>query len=32
VLVTACHGMGLTDVEQYGSLDTGAGPVPGVLV
>jgi hypothetical protein len=32
VLVTACHAMGLTDVEQYGSLDTGAGPVPGVLV
>jgi hypothetical protein len=32
VLVTACHAMGLTDVNEYGSLDTGSGPVPGVLV
>jgi hypothetical protein len=32
VLVTACHAMGLTDVMDYGSLDTGSGPVPGVLV
>ena len=31
VLVTACHAMGLTDVETYGSLDRGAGPLPGVL-
>ncbi|NUO52046.1 MAG: DUF1552 domain-containing protein, partial [Polyangiaceae bacterium] len=32
VLVTACHAMGLTEIETYGSLDTGAGPVPGVLI
>jgi hypothetical protein len=32
VLVSACHAMGLKDQEQYGSLDTGAGPVPGLLI
>ncbi|WP_053232338.1 DUF1552 domain-containing protein [Sandaracinus amylolyticus] len=31
VLVTACHAMGLNDVETYGSLDRGAGALPGVL-
>jgi hypothetical protein len=30
-LVTACHAMGLTDIESYGSLDNDTGPVPGVL-
>ncbi len=32
VLVSACHAMGLTNVEQYGSLDTGSGPLPGLFV
>ncbi|MBC8069173.1 MAG: DUF1552 domain-containing protein [Deltaproteobacteria bacterium] len=32
VLVSACHAMGLTDVMQYGSLDTGMGPLPGLFV
>jgi hypothetical protein len=32
VLVSACHAMGLLDVEQYGSLDTGSGPLPGLFV
>lgn len=32
VLVTAFHAMGFTDVNQYGSLDMGNGPLPGVLV
>jgi hypothetical protein len=32
VLVSACHAMGLKDQEQYGSLDTGAGPVPGLFI
>lgn len=32
VLVTAMHAMGLTETEQFGSLDQGAGPLPGVLV
>jgi hypothetical protein len=32
VLVTACHAMGLTDTATYGSLDTGTGAIPGVLV
>jgi hypothetical protein len=32
LLVSACHAMGLTDVEQYGSLDTGSGPIPGLFV
>lgn len=32
MLVSACHAMGLTDVEQYGSLDTGSGPIPGLFV
>jgi hypothetical protein len=32
VLVSACHAMGLTDVDQYGSLDTGTGPLPGLFV
>lgn len=31
MLVSACHAMGLTEVEQYGSLDTGTGPIPGLL-
>lgn len=31
VLVTACHAMGQTDVETYGSLDRGVGPIPGIL-
>jgi len=32
VLVSACHAMGMTGVDQYGSLDTGAGPLPGLFV
>jgi hypothetical protein len=32
MLVSACHAMGLTDVDTYGSLDTGSGPVPGLFV
>jgi Protein of unknown function (DUF1552) len=32
VLVSACHAMGLTDVTQYGSLDTGMGALPGLFV
>jgi hypothetical protein len=32
MLVSACHAMGLTDVETYGSLDTGSGPLPGLFV
>lgn len=31
MLVSACRAMGLAD-EQYGSLDTGAGPIPGLFV
>jgi len=31
VLVTALHGMGLTDIQKYGSTDTGSGPLSGVL-
>jgi hypothetical protein len=31
VLVSACHAMGLTDVDKYGSLDTGSGPLPGLF-
>jgi hypothetical protein len=31
VLVTAMHAMGLTDVETYGSTDSGSGPLSGVL-
>jgi hypothetical protein len=31
VLVSACHAMGLPD-QEYGSLDTGAGPVPGLFL
>jgi hypothetical protein len=31
MLVSACHAMGLAD-QQYGSLDTGAGPIPGLFV
>jgi hypothetical protein len=31
VLVSACHAMGLKD-EKYGSLDAGAGPVPGLFI
>jgi len=30
-LVTALHGLGLTDIESYGSTDEGSGPIPGVL-
>ncbi|MCA9618658.1 MAG: DUF1552 domain-containing protein [Myxococcales bacterium] len=32
MLVSACHAMGLTEVQSYGSLDTGAGPIPGLFV
>lgn len=32
MLVSACHAMGLTDVQQYGSLDTGTGPIPGLFI
>jgi hypothetical protein len=32
VLVSACHAMGLTDVESYGSLDTGSGPLSGLFL
>jgi len=32
VLVSACHAMGLTDIAQYGSLDAGSGPLPGLFV
>jgi len=32
MLVTACHAMGLTDVQTHGSLDTGSGPIPGLLI
>lgn len=32
MLVSACHAMGLTDVETYGSLDTGSGPLPGLFI
>ena len=31
VLVTACHAMGLTDVQKFGSLDNGSGPLAGLL-
>lgn len=31
VLVTALHASGITDVESYGSIDTGSGLLPGVL-
>jgi hypothetical protein len=31
VLVTACHAMGLTQTEKYGSLDNASGPLPGLL-
>lgn len=31
MLVSACHAMGLTDVETYGTLDTGSGPLPGLF-
>jgi hypothetical protein len=31
VLVSACHAMGLTATAQYGSLDTGSGPLPGLF-
>ena len=32
VLVSACHAMGLTDVDTYGTLDTGTGPLPGLFL
>lgn len=32
VLVSACHAMGLTDVQSYGTLDTGTGPLPGLFL
>lgn len=32
MLVSACHAMGLTNVQQYGSLDNGDGPIPGLFV
>jgi hypothetical protein len=31
LLVTACHALGVTDVETYGSLDNDEGPLPGIL-
>ena len=31
VLVSACHAMGLTDVDKYGSLDMGSGPLSGLF-
>lgn len=31
VLVSAHHHMGLTNVQKYGSLDTGTGPLTGIL-
>jgi hypothetical protein len=31
VLVSALHAMGITDVEKYGSLDNGEGPLSGLL-
>ncbi|MEJ7732316.1 MAG: DUF1552 domain-containing protein, partial [Polyangiaceae bacterium] len=31
VLVSACHAMGLTEVDKYGSLDMGSGPLPGLF-
>lgn len=32
VLVSACHAMGLKDQKQYGTLDSGEGPVPGLFI
>jgi hypothetical protein len=31
VLVTACHAMGLTQAEKFGTLDNGSGPLTGLL-
>ena len=31
LLVTACHAMGVSDVETFGSLDDGDGPLSGIL-
>jgi hypothetical protein len=31
LLVSACHAMGLNETETYGSLDRGAGPIPGLF-
>ena len=31
VLVSACHAMGVEDVEKFGSLDNGGGPLAGLL-
>jgi hypothetical protein len=31
VLVSACHAMGLTQTEKYGSLDNASGPLSGLL-
>jgi hypothetical protein len=31
VLVTACHAMGLTQIEKFGALDNGSGPLSGLL-
>jgi hypothetical protein len=31
VLVSACHAMGLTETEKYGSLDDASGPLAGLL-
>jgi hypothetical protein len=31
VLVTALEAMGITDVEKYGTTDTGSGGLPGAL-
>ena len=32
LLVSLCHFMGYTDVQKFGSLDDGTGPLPGLLV
>jgi Protein of unknown function (DUF1552) len=32
MLVSACHAMGLTEIDSYGALDTGSGPIPGLLI
>ena len=31
LLVAACHAMGVSDVETYGSLDNDEGPLVGLL-
>lgn len=31
LLVSLCHAMGLSDIDTFGSLDTGSGPLPGLI-